>query len=237
LPVAIVGSSTICVGATALQSDATSPGLSWSSSTPAVATINGSGVVTGISGGTSTITFTAATNCYITKVVTINSAGTITGPASVSLAASIGSPVAYTDGVSGGTWTSSNTARVTIGAGTGLLTGVSGGTLTITYSVSGCNATKAITITTPRVAGGIDNENESIIRLYPNPTTGAFTLQAPADGTFAVYTLDGKQVEQYNITAGNNTLSLPKGIASGVYMCRYSGNDRNTLMVRLLYEP
>jgi hypothetical protein len=43
-------------------------------------------------------------------------------------------------------------------------------------------------------------------------------------------------VKSYQVTEGTNTLSMPAGIASGIYMCRYNGNDGGAVMVRLVYE-
>jgi uncharacterized protein YjdB len=245
LPVPITGNLNICVGGYSVVTDASPTGVAWSTSTPSIATIGtGSGVVTGVSVGTTTITYLNSTTCVRTAVVTVNpalTAGTISGPSSVSLAGSIGSPVGYTDAATGGTWTSSNTARATIGAATGLLTGVSAGALTISYTVTNScgtvRATQAVTITTPRAAGNLPgNEGDGMLQLYPNPTSGIFTLQSSVEGTFTVYTIEGKKVEQYQVSNGVTTLSLPKGIATGVYMCKFLGNDGSTMMVRLVYE-
>ena len=50
------------------------------------------------------------------------------------------------DGVSGGTWSSSSTSIATVGA-TGIVTGVATGTVTITYSVTACGGTDYTTTT------------------------------------------------------------------------------------------
>lgn len=55
--------------------------------------------------------------------------------------------IALGNSVSGGTWTSGNTARATIGATSGVVTAVSAGAVNITYTLTGgCTATKVITV-------------------------------------------------------------------------------------------
>ncbi|WP_193372059.1 Ig-like domain-containing protein, partial [Pedobacter agri] len=51
------GTNTVCVGSTTQYSNSTSGGV-WSSSNTAVATVNASGLVTGVSAGTATIIYT-----------------------------------------------------------------------------------------------------------------------------------------------------------------------------------
>ncbi len=145
LPSAITGTFSVCEGGnTANLYDATGGGT-WSSSNTARATINSSGVVTGISRGTLTITYTVgSTGCYITAGMTVNQLPSIiTGPSVVCQA----STATYSDSVSGGTWSSSNSGVATINTSTGVVTGVSGGTATLTYFLSsGCTVFKTITV-------------------------------------------------------------------------------------------
>ncbi len=80
--------------------------------------------------------------------VTVNpAAGPITGPATICTS----STITFTNTVSGGTWSSSATARATVNSSTGAVTGVAVGAVTISYTVGSCPATTtAVTvITTP----------------------------------------------------------------------------------------
>ena len=72
-PTAITGVTNACVGGTTGLSDITTGGV-WSSSNTALAVINpASGVVTGVSAGAPTITYTiSSTGCYITAPVVID---------------------------------------------------------------------------------------------------------------------------------------------------------------------
>ena len=137
----ITGIPTMCVGATTNLTDAT-PGGTWSSSTPGVATVGGTGLVSGVSGGTATISYSAA-GCTSIMVVTVNAAPPITGATTLC----VGGTSTLADAVTGGTWTSSVPGVATVGAATGLVTGVSSGTSTITYvTPAGCMTTTVVNI-------------------------------------------------------------------------------------------
>ncbi len=162
LPDSILGTSTVCIGSTITLTDAT-PGGTWSSGSPAVASINPSGVVTSISAGSAMIYYTITTGCgtsvtsTLIPVVSSVSPGTISGSTTVA----VGSTSTLYDYISGGTWSSSNTAVATIGATTGIVTGVTAGAATITYTVSGCGSTAyttaAITVATiNRISGHVN---------------------------------------------------------------------------------
>jgi gliding motility-associated-like protein len=79
-PPTITGTLFSCVGLTSqLTGSATAATTNpWSSSNSSVATISATGLVTGVSGGTTTITYTNANNCKTTEVFTVNPAPTIT---------------------------------------------------------------------------------------------------------------------------------------------------------------
>jgi gliding motility-associated-like protein len=76
----ITGNTTVCVAATSTLSSTTTGGV-WSSSNTAVATVSSTGVVTGVSAGTATITYSVTTaGCTNSKtaVVTVNPLPTAT---------------------------------------------------------------------------------------------------------------------------------------------------------------
>lgn len=101
-PTAISGSTSVCTGATTPLSS--SGGTTWSSSNTAQATVNSSGVVSGVAVGTPTITYTTGT-CFVTYPITVNQTPpTIVGSGLLCL----GLTTTLTDGIAGGTWASSN---------------------------------------------------------------------------------------------------------------------------------
>ncbi len=145
LPGPILGNMAVCTGGVTFLSDATPGGTSWASSTTSVATINPSGSVTGVSLGTTRITYALGTGCIATATVTVIALpSAITGSTPVCP----GFSFALTDASGAATWRSNNTAIATVNPGTGIVTGISTGTTVITYSSTGasCIATTAVTV-------------------------------------------------------------------------------------------
>jgi len=139
------GNSNICIGSSTTLGNTTSGGV-WSSNNISVATVNGSGSVTGVASGTATISYTRTTCATVvaTKIVTVS-----TTPASISGIASTcnGYSLTYSNTVPFGTWSSSNTGVATININNGIITSVSAGTTRITYN-TGCGtaATQVLTV-------------------------------------------------------------------------------------------
>ena len=107
------------------------------STNPAVATITNSGLVTGVSQGSATFTFTSiATGCVSTSsVISVN-------PKPIILVGSSEICIGQTTTLSpssGGSWTSSNPVVATV-TNSGFVTGVTPGTVTFTFTTSsgGC---------------------------------------------------------------------------------------------------
>src|SRR5690606_32491770 len=128
------------------------PGGTWSTSDAAIATVNATGVVTGVAPGTATITYTLTNGdgCTGTQtlVVTVNAlpvVPAITG----TLDLFEGGTTTLSNTTPDGTWSSSNSAVATVDAG-GVVTGVAGGTADITYTVTtanGCTSAQTVTVT------------------------------------------------------------------------------------------
>src|SRR5690606_27454666 len=148
LPAALPTSS-VCIGSTANVTPST--GGTWSSSDTSGAAITNGGVVTGVSAGTVTLTFTnTSTGCTNTMSFTVNPSPTLGGATSVC----IGSTANVTPST-GGTWSSSNTGVATITNG-GVVTGVSAGTVTLTFTntSTGCTNTMSFTVNPSPTLGG-----------------------------------------------------------------------------------
>ncbi|GAA4468250.1 hypothetical protein GCM10023093_25460 [Nemorincola caseinilytica] len=144
----IHGTLGACVGNTSLLYDSTSSGPStggtWSSSNVAVATVSSGGLVTGISAGTTTISYTSTLMVTSTAVFTVNPApGAISGSTTPFCA---GSSITLTCPTAGGVWSSSS-GVASVSPTTGVVTGISGGTATIYYSIStGCSSSFVVTV-------------------------------------------------------------------------------------------
>jgi uncharacterized protein YjdB len=140
-PAPITGIAQVCVGMTTSLGDPT-PGGTWSCSAPS-ATIDAVGTVTGISSGTTLVSYTGALGCAATVIVTVNNMpSAITGSSTVCQ----GYTTIYSNLVSGGTWSSLDPTTATAGPG-GVITGLNAGSTTIVYTVgAGCIKTKDITV-------------------------------------------------------------------------------------------
>ncbi len=147
MPAAITGTASFCQGASSIFADAV-PGGSWSSATPAVASVgSSSGVVTGVNAGTAVIFYSIApAGCNATRIVTVNPAP---GPIGGAGAVCVGNVLGLADTAAGGIWTSSNPAIATIlsvGGSTGVVNGLAPGVVTVTYSIGSCAATASVTV-------------------------------------------------------------------------------------------
>lgn len=192
----ITGTFTICEGANTTLSNVDTGGV-WVSSDPLIASIDSfTGVLTGVSAGNITITFTSGLACEATASMTINaSPANITGADSVCLAAN----TTYSNTIGGGTWSSSNTIIATVGSISGIVTGNAQGTADITYALSGgCNAVKTITVYT---APALD------------PITGTFTL-CPAGTSQLSNTIAGGVWTSSNTIVA--TIDPSTGIVTGL---------------------
>lgn len=209
---AIGGTAFVCVSATTQLSNAVAGGT-WTSSSPAKATVNVAGLVTGVSAGSSTISYAVTTNgCTTTKTldITVNtnaSLSAIGGTMSICQ----GTTTTLTNSTVGGTWSSGSIGVATIDANTGVVTGVSPGSSIITYAISsgGCNASVTATVTVLSV-----------------PTVAAIT------GTDNVCT--GNNITLSNVTAGGtwstsdntiatiNSSGVLTGVSAGVVNALYS---------------
>lgn len=181
---AISGATAVCEGGVTTLSNATAGGT-WSSSNPSAATIASSGVVFGVSSGTTTISYTYYSGCtaYATSVITTNpipSAGTITGSSTVT----IGFTTTLSNATSGGVWSSSDTTIVSVDPTTGVVTGISSGSATITYAVttSGCTgyATKSISTALSPIFISTVSPNSG----YPNTSYGSASTITISGGGF-----------------------------------------------------
>lgn len=236
----ITGTTNVCEdGATTTLSNVTASGT-WASSNTTIATVNsGTGVVTGVDYGTSTISYIVSTGCYKATTVTVNLMPTPFDGLSMTVTET---DTIHISSIAGGVWASDHPGFATVAPGdpgVGIVTGVSPGAATIRYTFpTGCERTGVITVVSLR-PGGNNNGTVNIsteLKVYPNPTSGTLTIDAPVVGTFKVYTIDGKEVANFAVTSRANVVSLPSNLATGIYMCRFSGADGTSAIIRLVYE-
>jgi uncharacterized protein YjdB len=159
----------------------TNNAISWASSDPSIATVNASGLVTGVAPGVATITVTtqdggktAQSSIKVTPIigvtgVTLDPATTIALGASKNLTATVLPASAVNKNVS---WTSSDPTVATINA-SGLVIGLKLGTTTITVTTEdgAKTATSLLTVGTVVVANNCGG-----------PTIGNFIADSPQSG-------------------------------------------------------
>ena len=207
-PDPITGETNICTGSTSLLSDSTAGGT-WSSVTTSVATIDSTGLVSGLTIGTSLISYTlTSTGCSSSTLVNVVG---ISGPDEVCN----GDTITLSATSSSGIWTSSDSAIAAVNDSTGVVTGASMGTAHISYTLgSGCVASWTVTVNPHAPIVGRDSVCLGSDRWLTNIVGGGtWTSSLPSIATVLP---DSGKVS--GITAGitNITYTLPTGCISWV---------------------
>ena len=216
-PAPITGPSSVCAEYTIPLSVAPTTGGTWSSAPTSFGTIDPvSGVLTGLSAGTTIVTYTLpAGQCVSTYPVLVNALPTpVTGPDSVcaGLTITLGSTPAT------GTWTSAPSSVATIDPTTGIVTGIGAGMSDITYTLgTGCyiNDTIKVNPSPTPITGPTAVCAEYTDTLSDLPTTGGTWSNAPTG--FA--TIDPLTGILTGISAGTTlvTYTLPPGQCTATY--------------------
>lgn len=206
LPDPITGIGRVCIGGTVIMSSAFAGGI-WSSSLTGVATVT-AGIVTGIAGGTTVISY--ANGCGpATFIATVDPhPSAIVGPDSVC----VGNTVTFASATTGGSWTSSFTGVATVLSTSGVITGMVPGVSVITYmmpSGGGCYVTRPIHVVDvpPAISGGTDVCPGQTTVLSNGVPGGTWTSLSPATAS---------------VTASGPTGGLVLGIIPGTAVIKYT---------------
>ena len=212
--------------ATVAPATATNKAVTWTSSAPAIATVDASGTVKGIATGTATITVKTAdggktATCAVTvkeaaapavKVtgITLNySSITVNGDLErVQLITTV-APATATD--QSLTWTSSDASVASVD-GAGLVTIRKKGKATVTAKANDGSGVSASCLFD--VIRTVANETIDGLRIYA--ADGALRLALPAPETVHIYNVEGSLVKTLILPAGDHVQPLP----SGVYVVR-----------------
>jgi trimeric autotransporter adhesin len=234
LPSAITGNVEVCEGA-AIALGSTPSGGSWTSSNTN-ASVDASGMVTGNTFGTATITYQLpVTGCIRTAVVTVNQ---LPSAISGTLEVCEGLTTTLVSTPTGGTWSSSN-ANASVNSA-GVVTGNTFGTATITYErpVTGCIrtaevtvhalpvaivgatqvcATSAITLTNADAGGSWSSSNPSVGSV--DAVTGVVT-GIMAGSVVITYTLPTSCIATHNVAV--NALPVVYNVTGGGSYCDFA---------------
>ncbi len=195
------GPTLLCAGSLG-SFTSTVPGGTWASSAPGVASISGGGLATGLTQGTTTLTYTAG-GCTSTTVLSVNAIPT---PISGTLSACPGTTTSLSEFAFGGTW-SSSLPGIAIITPAGLVTGVSPGTTTIMYS-NGCGVPATAIVT---------------INPYPAAITGPDTVCEGASITLNSITGGGTWNSSLpSIATADLLLGVVGGVAAGTADISYT---------------
>ncbi len=181
LPAPITGATTVCVGSNVTLTNSTTGGV-WSSSDLSVATISGAGIVTAISAGAATITYTLPTGCFTTTTISCNPIASVSGGPGVCT----GAPTTFVPSISGGAWTSSNIAVAVIGSASGICNGLMPGVSILSYVLpTGCITTTSVTVNvTPAPIAGVSSICVGYGATLTDATSGGtWTSSAPGIAT------------------------------------------------------
>ena len=236
-PASTIVGQTVTLTATtldALGNTLTGRIVGWTSSNTAVATVNASGVVTGVSSGTATIT-ASSEGVSGTAPLTVNGVpvATVTvAPGNVTIAAGQTTTLTATlkDGAGNVltgraiTWSSGATTVATVSA-TGVVTGVSAGTATITATREGKSAAAAVTVTAPTAASVTVAPSTATVTIGNSTTLiatvrdGSSNVMVNASVTWSssntsVATVSSSGVVT-GVSPGNATITARSGTASG----------------------
>ena len=210
LPSVINGTTSVCQGSTTSLGNSTNGGT-WSSTLPAIATIGSTGNLTAISMGTTTISYTLPTGCYVKTIATINpSPSNITGTPTTC----VGFTTTLTDATPGGIWSSSNITAATVGS-TGIIAGIAANTANITYTLpTGCSVTATITINgLPAMINGSSTLCIGSSAALSNSTSGGtWSSGSPSVATIGTSGI----VTGLSAGSANITYTLPTGCIATV---------------------
>src|SRR5881398_3048948 len=195
--------------------------VSWGSSNTAVATVSGSGVVTGVTAGAATITATSegqsGTATITVSTVPVASVTVSPGTASVPVGQTVQLTATSKDAsgnpLSGRpvSWGSSNTAVATVSAG-GLVTGVTAGAATITATSEGQSGTATVTVSTVPVAS-----------VTVSPSTASVQVGQTVQLTATPKDASGNPLSGRTVSWGSSNTAVATVTASGLVTGKAAG--------------
>ncbi len=218
VPSAISGDDALCAGSQITLGNTLMGGV-WSSSDMSVASVDASGVVSGMLPGSATIRYTMnATGCYKEKNIVVNAL-----PATISGGMSIcaGGSSLLTNVTPGGVWSSSNPVVAQVNV-SGNVTGTSAGISVISYTLpTGCGRTATV-----------------VVNALPDPVTGVLSLCAGGTTLLESATPGGIWSSNgANVTV--NAAGLVKALAAGTAQVAYTNSNgcKRTVVVTVNALP
>lgn len=233
LPSAIYGINQVCIGQSTTLFDTTGSGT-WSSASTLIATVGPTGIVTGSTIGSTTITYTLGGGCTVTTPFTVNPL-----PAAILGSSNLceGASITLTDPTPGGVWSSAAPGIAGIDSFTGVVAGVAGGSTLISYTVStSCSRTMLVTVNAVPLITGIRDMcawGDTIYIANSNPlgsysSTGVIVMSMGGGAGRVISMAPGTATVTYTLLTGcalTDTIRvnpLPSYITGTMYLCEGS---------------
>ena len=185
---------------------------------------SGSAVVTPTANANYNVTGTSAQGCVSSNTavssVTVNALPTVTATSNLSVLCTGFSSTLTANGASTYTWnTSATTAVIVISP-----------TVTTTYTVNGTNAAGCANVTTVTQSvstcvgiNALTSNLQSAINVYPNPTTGVFTIELANASNVSVVDVLGKVIYSEKLQDGKYNINI-SNFNNGLYILKAESN-------------
>jgi hypothetical protein len=84
---------------------------------------------------------------------------------------------------------------------------------------------------------GIIDVGESRVRLYPNPTSGSFTIKGDFSGTVLIHVVNilGERLRSFTLTTSQQTFDI-SDLAAGIYEVRVSDGSQTLQVLKVVKE-
>ncbi|HLO60906.1 MAG TPA: Ig-like domain-containing protein [Bacteroidales bacterium] len=231
--------------ATITPSNATNKAVTWYSNNPTIASVNSTGLVTGVAAGTITINAVASENgMTASSSITVQSVavtGVSVSPTTASVAT--GSTTTLTATVSptnatnkNVTWTSSNTSIATVNS-SGVVTGVAAGNATITVTTQDGNKTATCAVTVSNVAVTSVSVSPTTASVNVGSTTALTATISPTNATNKTVTWSSNNT---SIATVNSSTGVVTGVAAGsatITVTTQDGSKTATCAVTVVALP
>ena len=84
---------------------------------------------------------------------------------------------------------------------------------------------------------GVENlEEDDVILVYPNPSSGIFSIDVKTAGTGTIYSDLGILVGSWEFSKGVHTIELPNELADGIYLLEISDHHSYSVKKKLIYQ-
>jgi hypothetical protein len=103
--------------------------------------------------------------------------------------------------------------------------------------MNGCSRSKVVSVVAAKPGETVSGVAEvAAFNLYPNPTSGSFTIETDVRGSLVVFAYDGKVVSEYQLTEKMTTVSLPSELPAGMYICNFRFDDGTSKTAKLYLQ-